>query len=306
MSVDLLVFLFVLSLWTAAAVWVWRVHRRAGQHPGRACPKCGYDLRGRPDSRRCSECGHEAGHESELTTKMRFSGRKVTIGFIVLMAAPLLMLPWTRQLFDSWVYYPGLRLVVSMTGPDAVVPAGKMLPHPTVTYSGSLYDRLVWDRQFAQAMQAWGDMVVLCDGSAAEIEELAPAAMEIYDLFQYSSKHVNYDNWFSEPQRDKFYDQRNEIDIRSPVPLGSWIFSELQLKTGNPQMAWFWTPPPREIMETLAESSDPMIRMYVMDRVTVVEFKWAGDILRRFVNDPDDKIAEKAVFMLQFREGRWP
>jgi len=302
MNFQLVASILVLGLWVSVAVWVWRVHRRAGRHPGRACPQCGYDLRGRSDSRRCSECGHEAGHESELIAKpLRFSGHRVTVGIIVLVTAPCFIFPLTYKLSTSWLYYPAVEMWASIMGPDAVITTGKVLPHPTVSKSGSLYNHLVWDRQHAQAMQAWIDLVLQCDGSAEELEGLVPAAREIQAMNISSRGSAWHKTPFSRSLWHHFYDQKGVVDARSPVPLGSWIFSELQTISGNMQAEWFWTPPPREIMEVLAESGDRTVRLYVLEKITVVEFQWADDVLRRMLNDGERQIVKKAKEALRWR-----
>lgn len=84
----------------ALGAWYWALlHDRSRGR--RRCPKCWYDMTGRPDSLTCSECGYIARREPKLKRTRRHWKRAIIGCLVALLAALCIMTPGIRRV--GWV-----------------------------------------------------------------------------------------------------------------------------------------------------------------------------------------------------------
>ncbi len=286
----ILVAALALALACRLAVGRWRRIRR---RPERGCPKCDYDMLG-ADGLRCPECGYVSPSARWLSRPP--VAHRWLIVFPVLVGLGVVALSPIGQT-------AGLRSALWLFGPDARLdPAtGLRIPVTRYTYRGTRYERLAWNRQVAQTYQDWARLAATTDGSLASLESLVPAAIKVQTMYRDQGTTRSTDSWYTRPALLALHRRIESADRGAAVPVGTWAWSTLRYNTGNP-----WTHPrhrdaPREVMETLAASSQTTTREFVAKEIGTVRDRWAQQLLEQLAEDTDPGVRAIATNTLGWR-----
>jgi len=200
-----------------------------------------------------------------------------------------------------------MALAIPMVVEKPVTPKGKLLPQPTITYryTSSTWDKLAWNYQYAQSIRAWHQMMRDWNGTDAGLATLARTTIEMRELQIQAGGHPYNQSPFSRSAWKSVKADANALNAKHSLNIGTWAKAEDQFLAGNVHQNWDWQPWPMGVLKKLAESSDPQIRTFVLDRATVDPRPEAGELVQSMLDDDDNTVATRAEQGLLWRKSLW-
>lgn len=292
MTVTLVVRMGLFAVGLALFISGLSLRNRGGD---KRCPQCRYNL-AVSATQRCSECGYAWTTSEELLRRPRRKWR-IIIGSILLTLALLLPLftakHWTERLSHSILLH---ALDTFVEEPPASLGSALPAPDPALMHSNDRWERLVWQKQTARALERFLARVEQSNGTLDAVHALLPMAEEANDLFTQFGGTRWADAFPVHEVVNRARERAAEIDAGFELPLGTWAAAELQhLTDATIQQRQNWLAPPLEVLEPLARSRDYAAREYALRRLALIDDPAASRLIEAMVHDPDEILARQAA-----------
>ncbi|MFI4882138.1 MAG: hypothetical protein ACIAQU_06090 [Phycisphaerales bacterium JB064] len=221
------------------------------------------------------------------------------LGVVLVFAGGVLAV--VSLMADHWTQLtprPVLAVMLERAEPyRGAAPAGHAIePDQQLMHSDDRWERLRWQKQYANAAHAWYERVVAVrDAPPGERERrlraLVPHAERMQDLTTQRGGTLWADAWPSRLAETQLRERSTTDDAGASLPLAVWATTELQsLRTGTPEQRWGFVPPPMDVLSAIAEAGlaagDERAVLYAIDRATPIKSAEAQALLEGLAVDP--------------------
>ncbi len=264
----------------------------------------------------CPECGTTAPSEPAMhNPRRRLRTFRMAIALIALLVAALSWnahsAPWTLKLPTVVVQ---TLLDVAAPPPQNGTPLPR--PNPSYQYSGSPWERIVWQHQTHAALQVWVDGMLSAHGpiTDAELARLVPIASAAHELHASTAATRYEDSWVRDRGREHLVRQRATVSRDSDRAVRiEWALGEMQFDGEGSWNAPDFALIPDAIIERAMRHADPAVRLFGVERLGRRAFARVlntkaplPDLLPLLdelkTSDPDTKVRQRAKEIIEYIE----
>ena len=205
---------------------------------------------------------------------------------------------------DHWTQLtprPVLAVLLERAEPFRMPAPGHTLAiDDALKHSDDRWERLCWQRQYANVARAWYERVLAVRDSPAgerdaRLLALVPHAERMQDLTGDLGGTFAADAWPARRMEARLRERARADDApelnSTGLPLATWAITELQgLRTGTPERRWGFVPPPMDVLSAIADAGlaagDDRAVLYAIDRATPIKSAEAQALLEGLAIDP--------------------
>ena len=225
------------------------------------------------------------------------------LGVVLALAGGVLAV--VSLMADHWTQLttrPVLAVLLERAEPyRGVAPAGHPIELDSqLMHSDDRWERLRWQRQYANAARAWYQRVLAVRDSPAgerhaRLLSLVPHAERMQDLTGDLGGTFAADAWPARRMEARLRERARADDApelnSTGLPLATWAITELQsLRTGTPERRWGFIAPPMDVLWAIADAGlatgDERAVLYAIDRATPIKSAEAQALLEGLAVDP--------------------